>query len=279
MTDDRAVSDDEAVRVMDRQAMYWAVRLSSDAGRRHLRDDLLQEGLIGAVQAARSFDPAGGVRFTTYAAHRVRGRMLDYIREHEVPLARTHFATLDGSAPRHLSASHDAVTASLAVYDPEPDDSEAEVLAVIRKLRVGMTEMEQRAVLAYFACGLVLEDVGKALGVSDSYAQMLVRGVVKRCGGSGRLRQTNGRKKGRLFVKARPKIRSKIDRLGMSLVREEVMGVSVVVCPHCGGERRAAHTDLAYWVKIGRVTPCKRRCEPANQNKGATNARAEQKGG
>ncbi|MFC4158742.1 RNA polymerase sigma factor FliA [Chitinimonas lacunae] len=44
-------------------------------------DDLIQAGLIGLMEAARNFDPAAGAQFETYASQRIRGAMLDELRE------------------------------------------------------------------------------------------------------------------------------------------------------------------------------------------------------
>lgn len=44
-------------------------------------DDLVQAGLIGLMDAARNFDPDAGVQFETYATQRIRGAMLDELRE------------------------------------------------------------------------------------------------------------------------------------------------------------------------------------------------------
>ncbi|WP_269532228.1 RNA polymerase sigma factor FliA [Chitinimonas sp. BJYL2] len=44
-------------------------------------DDLIQAGLIGLMEAARNFDAAAGVMFETYATQRIRGAMLDELRE------------------------------------------------------------------------------------------------------------------------------------------------------------------------------------------------------
>jgi RNA polymerase sigma factor for flagellar operon FliA len=44
-------------------------------------DDLEQCGLMGLMEAAKKFDPARGVRFTTYAGRRILGAMVDGIRD------------------------------------------------------------------------------------------------------------------------------------------------------------------------------------------------------
>lgn len=44
-------------------------------------DDLIQAGLIGLLDAAERFDDSQGAHFETYAAQRVRGAMLDELRD------------------------------------------------------------------------------------------------------------------------------------------------------------------------------------------------------
>lgn len=43
-------------------------------------DDLVQSGLIGLLEAGRSYDPSKGASFETYAGIRIRGAMIDEMR-------------------------------------------------------------------------------------------------------------------------------------------------------------------------------------------------------
>ncbi len=47
-------------------------------------DDLIDAGTSGLVSAALKYDPGKGVSFQTYARHRIRGAMLDVLREADV---------------------------------------------------------------------------------------------------------------------------------------------------------------------------------------------------
>jgi RNA polymerase sigma factor for flagellar operon FliA len=47
------------------------------------RDDLVSAGMAGLAQAARSFDPDRGVRFDRYASRRIRGAVLDELRQRD----------------------------------------------------------------------------------------------------------------------------------------------------------------------------------------------------
>jgi RNA polymerase sporulation-specific sigma factor len=41
--------------------------------------DLIQEGTVGLIEAVETFNPQLGVHFATFAKHRVRGRLLNYL--------------------------------------------------------------------------------------------------------------------------------------------------------------------------------------------------------
>ena len=44
-------------------------------------EDLVQEGMLGLVKAAKRFDPATGNKFSSYAVTCIRGEILHYIRD------------------------------------------------------------------------------------------------------------------------------------------------------------------------------------------------------
>lgn len=54
----------------------------------HDRNRVVNAGTIGLIQAVDRFQPSRGLRFGTYAKHRICGAMLDFLRG-EDPLSRT----------------------------------------------------------------------------------------------------------------------------------------------------------------------------------------------
>ncbi len=62
--------------LVKRLALHLAARLPESVE----LDDLIQAGLIGLLEAGKSFDPQAGASFETFAAFRIRGAMIDELR-------------------------------------------------------------------------------------------------------------------------------------------------------------------------------------------------------
>ena len=50
------------------------------------RDDLFQEGVIALTKAIERFDPERGITLATYAAHAIKGAMLDCVMRSRSPV-------------------------------------------------------------------------------------------------------------------------------------------------------------------------------------------------
>lgn len=58
--------------------------------------DVIQEGTVGLIEAVEKFEPDKKVAFSLYAMHRIRGRMIDYLRrQNEIPSEEFIFETAD----------------------------------------------------------------------------------------------------------------------------------------------------------------------------------------
>ena len=81
MTPDRPTGEDELVRAN----LHLASQAVHELARRlppHVnRDDLSSAAMLGLAQAARSWDPERGASFERHAATRIRGALLDELRD------------------------------------------------------------------------------------------------------------------------------------------------------------------------------------------------------
>jgi RNA polymerase sigma factor for flagellar operon FliA len=99
---------------------------------RHLdTDDLFGAGSLALVQAAQSFDPTLGVPFARFASTRIRGAMIDQMRQRDWATRSVR------SRARALAAVMEELTKAL---HRTPTDAELAVAG-------GMTQQEVRAVL------------------------------------------------------------------------------------------------------------------------------------
>jgi RNA polymerase sigma factor for flagellar operon FliA len=106
--DERALPPDETevLRTYGHLVERLAGQLARRVGSPDLHDDLHSVGSLGLLDAARRFDAGRGVRFETFAQHRIRGAMLDELRQID-HLPRRLRAASDkiAEARRRLSSS------------------------------------------------------------------------------------------------------------------------------------------------------------------------------
>ncbi|MBP6917837.1 MAG: RNA polymerase sigma factor FliA [Legionellaceae bacterium] len=84
-----------------------AYHLAGRLPRSILMDDLMQAGMLGLLEAVRSYDDNKGAAFETYASIRIRGFMLDEVRRNDwVPRSVYRNARLVARAVRIVENRH-----------------------------------------------------------------------------------------------------------------------------------------------------------------------------
>lgn len=124
-------------------------------------DDLCQEGLMGLLNAARTYDPSAGASFKTYAGICISNRMIVACRtaanRKNIPL-RNFVSLNDEEAAPGLS---DKTT------DPETVLIDSENLKLMwQHMRNTLTRLEQRVLLFYLA-GRSYSEIAAKLGISS----------------------------------------------------------------------------------------------------------------
>jgi RNA polymerase sigma factor for flagellar operon FliA len=141
------------------------------------REDLVAWGVLGLVQAARRYRDDAGAPFGAYAARRVRGQVLDALRERD-PLTRSarrayrEAREQDADLPppvvelsldRCMAAGMD-LRASTGACRTHRDRRWARVARELRHL----DPLERRVLVLSFARGFTLKEIGVQIGLSES---------------------------------------------------------------------------------------------------------------
>ncbi|HEV2250096.1 MAG TPA: sigma-70 family RNA polymerase sigma factor [Candidatus Limnocylindria bacterium] len=149
------------------------------------REDLVAWGVVGLVQAARRYRDDTGAPFGAYAARRVRGQVLDALRERD-PLTRSarrayrEARELDADLPppvvevsldRCIAAGLDpSAWGSAGAGTARPgrtrcsDQQWGRVANELRRLE----PLERKVLVLSFARGLTLKEIGAQIGLSES---------------------------------------------------------------------------------------------------------------
>ena len=150
-------------------------------------DDLVQEGVIGLMQAAATYDEGLGVSLKCYAYPRIKGRMQDHLRSMD-HLTRKHRQEMEAGAAEPVSVRSltvtcgDGNTLDLAEQRGEVDRRFADLdrRDAVAELLGGMGERDRSILASYYLAGQTMREISVALGVSESWISLLLPGALER---------------------------------------------------------------------------------------------------
>ena len=91
LTKDVGLRNDIVLRYMD-IVKYVAVSTRGIYCKYAEMDDIVNEGVLALIKAVESYDLERGVKFETYAAIRVKGAIIDFVRKQDwIPRRIRHF--------------------------------------------------------------------------------------------------------------------------------------------------------------------------------------------
>ena len=183
MMEDGSIEEDYAM------VRGLAGRLFRELSLRGELDDLVAFGFGGLLEAKRRFDPSRGVRFKSYAYHRVRGAMLDGVRKMADVPRRAHAAMQQASAvspsaaPTGLDKAFSRIRANLTSDAPlqgrfgeeSPEEAllkQESIQCVLQALQT-LPERQRRLIRGSYFEGRTLDDLAGELGISKSWASRL----------------------------------------------------------------------------------------------------------
>jgi len=110
------------------QVYYVAARIGERLPRHVEMQDLVQAGIVGLLEACRTYDPAKDAQFSTFAKFRIRGAILDSLRKLDwgSRAVRKKGREIDAAATRLESA-----------LGRQPSEEE-----IARELNIGLAELQ-----------------------------------------------------------------------------------------------------------------------------------------
>ncbi|MCA9605543.1 MAG: sigma-70 family RNA polymerase sigma factor [Myxococcales bacterium] len=202
--------DDAFVREHESLVRAQASKLRAQLDLRTDLEDLVAYGMQGLLEAQQRYEPDRGVKFAHFAYYRIRGAILDGVRQMAYLPRRTHVArraaeTLDraaeeqafarartpearASAADTLAAVDDILAKTCAAFvigaigqdevHDQPSSPEDEVLSSETRARVRgaldvLEERERALVEGYYLEGRTLDEIGQELGITKSWASRI----------------------------------------------------------------------------------------------------------
>jgi RNA polymerase sigma factor for flagellar operon FliA len=107
--------------------------------------DLVQDGVIGLIDAAERFDAARGIKFETFAERRIRGAMIDALRKDAWPRGVRRVR-------RELEAAREKLRVSLG-HEPSLSDLAAEIGADEKRLGKTIVRINTIESTSPLSCG------------------------------------------------------------------------------------------------------------------------------
>jgi len=133
--------------------------------------DLCSDGVFGLRDAITRFDPRRGIKFETFAARRVRGAMIDAMRERDwMSRLQRRRGDTRRQVSLHSTARDDQGDRELIETLPAGREllHEREELEALRQLVVDLPRDMRLIFALYYFEDLTFKEIGRVIGVSES---------------------------------------------------------------------------------------------------------------
>lgn len=131
--------------------------------------DLIQEGRIGLIDAAKKYSRAYNVNFRAYAKYRIRGEILESVRRR-----RYTEATMPG-----LERDHYEMPGPDKVVEIQGSIAHQQIMERVDQAMGGLTPQHRVAIREYYYRDKRLAGVGAKLGVKEPRSSQILRNALE----------------------------------------------------------------------------------------------------
>ena len=138
--------------------------------------DIIQEGTVGLIEAVENFDYHRGVAFSLFAVHRIRGRMLNFIRQE----GAAELACIEDQGNDGISIKDRIVDTALSV----PEQAEMHEMTIhLKEALTRLPEKERLVLERVYLESAEIKDVAVLLDLSISHIYRLQKTGIRRIRG------------------------------------------------------------------------------------------------
>jgi RNA polymerase sporulation-specific sigma factor len=133
------------------------------------RDDIISEGMLGLVKAAKSFDGGKNIKFSTYAAFCIHNQMIMFLRK------VNRFIYKDKSLDEPVSKDDEGNELCLSDILPAKIiqlDAVAEILDLDNFLK--KQSLRDRKIIKAYAKGYKQKEIAEKINLSQSYVSRII---------------------------------------------------------------------------------------------------------
>lgn len=166
--------------------VYFALRgVRYDRKDEALREELVSEGMVGLIRAARGFDPSLGFKFSTYAQASAFKMMWQYSRRRmsdRCGMRAQGRRSEDEFGSRRPTRVEEFTELSRVKSDRDPDRMEPmDVTALLALAQSGLNARQRKVLRRRFCDGLTLAEVGREIGVGKERVRQIQEKALRRC--------------------------------------------------------------------------------------------------
>ena len=138
--------------------------------------DIIQEGTVGLIEAVESYDHTRGVAFSLFAVHRIKGRMLSFLRKE----GSVDVACLDDFGSESRTHAELLMDSGASVIERvENREAVGRLMEAVDRL----PERERQVLSQLYIESQEAKDVAQALNVSTSHIYRLQKSGIRRARG------------------------------------------------------------------------------------------------